>query len=87
MKADERIENALGVFDLWIVSDAFQLDHVRRRNDLSIPFDHVFSRDGIGSAVRGTSVTIRRLQSGSIRAYAGSLFFGVILILGWYLLR
>ena len=43
--------------------------------------------NGIGSAVRGTSVTIRRLQSGSIRAYAGSLFFGVILILGWYLLR
>ena len=43
--------------------------------------------NGVGSAVRGGSATLRRLQSGSIRAYAGSLFLGVVLILGWYLLR
>ena len=43
--------------------------------------------NGVGSAVRGTSTSLRRLQSGSIRAYAASLFVGVILILGWYLLR
>jgi NADH-quinone oxidoreductase subunit L len=43
--------------------------------------------NGVGSAVRGSSVTLRRLQSGSIRAYAGSLFLGVVLILGWYLLQ
>jgi NADH-quinone oxidoreductase subunit L len=43
--------------------------------------------NGVGGAIRGSSVTLRRLQSGSIRAYAGSLFFGVIVILGWYLLR
>jgi NADH-quinone oxidoreductase subunit L len=43
--------------------------------------------NGVGSAVRGSSMSLRRLQSGSIRAYAGSLFFGVVLILGWYLLR
>jgi hypothetical protein len=30
---------------------------------------------------------MRRLQSGSIRAYAASLFVGVVLILGWYLTR
>ena len=45
------------------------------------------SVNGIGSAVRGTSMTLRRAQSGSIRAYAGSLFLGVVVILGWYLLR
>jgi NADH-quinone oxidoreductase subunit L len=43
--------------------------------------------NGMGSAVRGSSVTLRRVQTGSIRAYAGSLFLGVVLILGWYLLR
>ena len=43
--------------------------------------------NGVGSAVRGSSLSLRRLQSGSIRAYAGSLFLGVVLILGWYLLR
>ncbi|HYT67646.1 MAG TPA: NADH-quinone oxidoreductase subunit L [Vicinamibacterales bacterium] len=43
--------------------------------------------NGVGFAVRESSGSLRRLQSGSIRAYAASLFFGVILILGWYLLR
>jgi NADH-quinone oxidoreductase subunit L len=43
--------------------------------------------NGVGELVRGTSGTLRRLQTGSIRAYAASLFFGVVVILGWYLLR
>jgi NADH-quinone oxidoreductase subunit L len=43
--------------------------------------------NGVGRAVRGGSMMVRRAQSGSIRAYAGSLFFGVVVILGWYLLR
>jgi hypothetical protein len=43
--------------------------------------------NGVGSAVRGGSVGLRRLQTGSIRAYAGALFLGVVVILGWYLLR
>jgi len=30
---------------------------------------------------------LRRLQSGSVRAYAGSLFVGVVMILGYYLWR
>ena len=45
------------------------------------------SVNGVGSAVSGTSSMLRRLQSGSIRAYAASLFVGVVLILGWYLIR
>jgi NADH-quinone oxidoreductase subunit L len=45
------------------------------------------SVNGVGKAVQGTSSMLRRLQSGSVRAYAASLFFGVVLILGWYLLR
>jgi NADH-quinone oxidoreductase subunit L len=45
------------------------------------------SVNGVGKAVQGASSKLRRLQSGSIRAYAASLFLGVVLILGWYLLR
>jgi NADH-quinone oxidoreductase subunit L len=43
--------------------------------------------NGVGRLVRGSSDSLRRLQTGSIRAYAASLFLGVVLILGWYLLR
>jgi NADH-quinone oxidoreductase subunit L len=45
------------------------------------------SVNGVGSLVTATSNRLRRLQSGSIRAYAASLFVGVVLILGWYLMR
>ncbi len=41
--------------------------------------------NGVGMAVRSTSGTLRRLQSGSVRTYAGALFLGAVLILGWYL--
>jgi NADH-quinone oxidoreductase subunit L len=41
--------------------------------------------NGFGAVVRSTSGVLRRLQSGSVRTYAGSLFLGAILILGWYL--
>jgi len=43
--------------------------------------------NGVGKAVRGTSDSVRRLQTGSVRAYAASLFLGVVVILGWYLTR
>ena len=43
--------------------------------------------NGVGRIVRESSGAIRHVQSGSIRAYAASLFLGVVLILGWYLLR
>jgi NADH-quinone oxidoreductase subunit L len=43
--------------------------------------------NGVGHAVRGSSGALRRLQTGSVRAYATSLFIGVVLILGWYLMR
>jgi NADH-quinone oxidoreductase subunit L len=43
--------------------------------------------NGVGTTVRGLSGVLRRLQTGSIRAYAASLFLGVVLILGWYLMR
>jgi hypothetical protein len=41
--------------------------------------------NGVGSAVRATSSTLRRLQTGSIRTYAAALFAGVVAIVGWYL--
>ena len=41
--------------------------------------------NGAGGAVAGTSEILRRVQSGSVRTYAASLFLGVVLILGYYL--
>jgi len=48
----------------------------------------------IDGAVNGTATFVarsawmlRRLQTGSVRAYAGSVFIGVVLILGYYLWR
>ncbi len=43
--------------------------------------------DGVGETVGGLSELLRRLQSGSVRTYAASLFFGVVLILGYYVWR
>jgi|KBSMisStandDraft_5_1062788.scaffolds.fasta_scaffold15651_3 NADH-quinone oxidoreductase subunit L len=41
--------------------------------------------NGVASAVAGSGEVLRRLQTGSVRAYAASLFLGVVLILGYYL--
>jgi NADH-quinone oxidoreductase subunit L len=41
--------------------------------------------NGVGLGVRAASGGLRRAQTGSVRAYAASLFIGVILMLGWYL--
>ena len=41
----------------------------------------------VGRAVEGSSQELRRTQTGSVRAYAASLFLGVVLILGYYLWR
>ena len=43
--------------------------------------------NGAGTIVAGGAWTLRRLQTGSVRAYASSLFIGVIVILGYYLWR
>ncbi|HZI78107.1 MAG TPA: NADH-quinone oxidoreductase subunit L [Vicinamibacterales bacterium] len=43
--------------------------------------------NGVGSIVDASSMVLRRLQTGSVRAYAGSLFIGVVLMLGYYLWR
>ena len=43
--------------------------------------------NGVGLGVRGSSSVLRRLQTGSIRTYAASLFLGAALILGFYLYR
>jgi NADH-quinone oxidoreductase subunit L len=64
--------NALSTTVLWKGADAALIDG---------------SVNGVGKFVQGSSAVLRRLQSGSVRAYAASLFLGVVLILGWYLLR
>ena len=43
--------------------------------------------NGAASIVDGSAGVLRRLQSGSVRAYAGSLLVGVVMILGYYLWR
>jgi NADH-quinone oxidoreductase subunit L len=43
--------------------------------------------NGTAAAVGAASTSLRRLQTGSVRAYAGSLFVGVVMILGYYLWR
>ena len=43
--------------------------------------------NGTGALVAAGSSVLRRLQTGSVRAYAGSMFIGVVVILGYYLWR
>ncbi len=43
--------------------------------------------NGAGTIVAGGAWMLRRLQTGSVRAYAGSVFIGVVVILGYYLWR
>jgi NADH-quinone oxidoreductase subunit L len=43
--------------------------------------------NGTGALVATGSTVLRRLQTGSVRAYAGSMFIGVVVILGYYLWR
>jgi NADH-quinone oxidoreductase subunit L len=43
--------------------------------------------NGVGAMVRGSGELLRRVQTGSVRVYATSLFFGVVLVLGYYLWR
>ena len=53
----------------------------------SVPTDEVTLElnSNFFAAVRATSSTLRRLQTGSIRTYAAALFAGVVAIVGWYL--
>ena len=43
--------------------------------------------NGVGDTVGGLSYLLRRTQTGSVRAYAASVFLGVVAILGYYLWR
>ena len=43
--------------------------------------------NGTGTLVAGSAAVLRRLQTGSVRTYAGSLFLGVVVVLGYYLWR
>jgi NADH-quinone oxidoreductase subunit L len=43
--------------------------------------------NGTASLVASSSWVLRRLQTGSVRTYAGSVIFGVVLVLSYYLWR
>ena len=43
--------------------------------------------NGVGALVNAGASSLRRLQTGSVRTYAGSIVLGVVLILGYYLWR
>jgi NADH-quinone oxidoreductase subunit L len=57
---------------LWKVVDAGAIDGVV---------------NGTGGLVRGGAAVLRLLQTGSVRAYAASLFIGVIFVLAYFLIR
>ena len=43
--------------------------------------------NGTATIIAASAAGLRRLQTGSVRAYAGSLFVGVVVVLGYYLWR
>ncbi len=43
--------------------------------------------NGVGEVVDGGAEMLRRMQSGSVRVYAASVFVGVVVILGYYVWR
>ena len=43
--------------------------------------------NGVGDIVGESGQILRRFQTGSVRAYAASLFLGVVVALGYYLWR
>jgi NADH-quinone oxidoreductase subunit L len=43
--------------------------------------------NGSATIVAASAAGLRRLQTGSVRTYAGSLFIGVVVVLGYYLWR
>ena len=43
--------------------------------------------NGVAETVGGMGELLRQLQTGSVRAYAASVFVGVVCILGYYLFR
>jgi NADH-quinone oxidoreductase subunit L len=43
--------------------------------------------NGTAETIGGLSQLLRRLQTGSVRAYAASLLFGTVLVVGYYLWR
>jgi NADH-quinone oxidoreductase subunit L len=43
--------------------------------------------NGVASIVDGSASVLRRLQTGSVRTYAGSVFVGAVTIVGYYLWR
>ena len=43
--------------------------------------------NGVGTVVHTTSTALRDLQTGSVRTYAAAIFVGVVLMLGYYLVR
>jgi NADH-quinone oxidoreductase subunit L len=43
--------------------------------------------NGVGGLVLGAGLGLRRVQTGSVRAYAASVLVGVVVVLGYYLWR
>ena len=43
--------------------------------------------NGVAAIVDTGALVLRRLQSGSVRTYAGSVIVGVVVILGYYIWR
>ena len=46
-----------------------------------------FDSNGLGNLTRGASARLRRLQNGFVRSYALAALLGVVIILGYLLLK
>ena len=76
----DEIYDATVVQPIRIVSEDGSVEDRRRAR-------HRRRRQLVGGIVTGSSEGLRRLQTGSVRAYAASLFLGVVMVLGYYLWR
>ena len=77
----DEIYDATIVQPIQVVSRGRAVARLRRAASSTAP-----STAPARSSTRSAGV-LRRLQTGSVRAYAGSLFVGVVLMLGYYLWR
>jgi NADH-quinone oxidoreductase subunit L len=74
------------LYDATIVQPVRQLSTVGLWKGVDVGFIDG-AVNGVGAAISAGSSVLRRLQTGSMRAYAFGVFAGVVTILGYYLIR
>jgi len=87
-QADHRISSSLLIelYDAAIVQQikVISTEGLWRGLDVKVIDGTV---NGTAAIIDGGAAVLRRLQTGSVRSYAGSVLVGVVIILGYYLWR